>query len=50
MKTIVRRQSAPSRRRGLFAEIAEGMAALSEARRGIRTLRTHRVEDRVAPK
>ena len=36
-------------KRNLFAEIAEGMEALAEARTGKRTLRTHDVELRPAP-
>lgn len=37
-------------RRDLFAELSEGMAALAEARQGKRTLRTHAVEYKPAPK
>ncbi|MEW6777800.1 MAG: hypothetical protein AB1405_15995, partial [Bdellovibrionota bacterium] len=37
-------------KRDLFAELAEGMTALSEERRGKRTLRTHAVEYKPAPK
>jgi putative transcriptional regulator len=33
----------------LFAELGEGLSALSDARRGKRTLRTHSVERKVAP-
>ena len=36
-------------KQNLFAEIAEGMEALAEARTGKRTLRTHDVELRPAP-
>ena len=36
-------------KRNLFAEIAEGMEALAEARTGKRTLRTHDVELLPAP-
>jgi putative transcriptional regulator len=37
-------------RHGLFAELAEGMAALAEAREGKRTLRTHPVLFKPPPK
>jgi putative transcriptional regulator len=36
-------------RRDLFAELAEGMTALAEARQGKRTLRTHEVQVRPPP-
>lgn len=36
-------------KRNLFAEIAEGFDALTEARAGKRTLRTHEVEAQPAP-
>ena len=36
-------------KQNLFAEIADGMEALAEARTGKRTLRTHDVELRPAP-
>lgn len=36
-------------RRDLFAELAEGMDALADARHGKRTLRTHAVEFKSAP-
>jgi len=38
-----------SKKRSLFAELSEGMAALAEARQGKRTLRTHAVEYKPAP-
>ncbi len=38
-----------SGKRNLFAEMAEGMSALAEARTGKRTLRTHAVKYRPAP-
>ncbi len=38
-----------TRKRELFAELSEGVAALSEARRGKRTLRTHIVPYKPAP-
>lgn len=37
-------------KRRLHAEIAEGMTALAQAREGKRTLRTHPVDFRAAPK
>jgi len=40
---------ATAKKRNLFAEISEGMTALSEARQGKRTLRTHAVEFKPAP-
>ena len=39
-----------SRKRDLFAELSEGVAALTEARQGKRTLRTHAIEYKPAPK
>jgi putative transcriptional regulator len=36
-------------RRDLFAELSEGVSALSDARQGKRTLRTHAAEYRPAP-
>ena len=39
-----------SARRDLFAELNEGVTALGEARQGKRTLRTHAIEYRPAPK
>jgi putative transcriptional regulator len=50
MKTTVKTKTAGSGKRDLFAELSEGMAALAEARQGKRTLRTHGVEYRPAPK
>ena len=47
MKTTVKAKTA---NRDLFAELSEGMAALTEARQGKRTLRTHAVEYKPAPK
>ena len=41
---------ARSGKRDLFVELSEGIAALAEAREGKRTLRTHAVEYRPAPK
>ena len=37
-------------KRDLFTELGEGIAALTEAREGKRTLRTHSVEYKPAPK
>ncbi|OSI40803.1 transcriptional regulator, partial [Bradyrhizobium canariense] len=37
------------KKRNLFAEIAEGFDALSDARTGKQTLRTHEVEMKPAP-
>ena len=36
-------------KRNLFAELAEGMTALAEARQGKRTLRTHAVDFKAPP-
>jgi putative transcriptional regulator len=46
MRTKAKRGSA----RDLFAELSEGMEALAGARQGKRTLRTHVVEFKPAPK
>jgi putative transcriptional regulator len=46
MKTRAKRGSA----RDLFAELSEGMEALADAKHGKRTLRTHVVEFKPAPK
>ena len=40
----------PAGKRDLFAELGEGMNALADARQGKRTLRTHAVEYKPAPK
>lgn len=37
-------------KRDLFGELREGMTALADARRGKRTLRTHPVEFKAAPR
>ena len=50
MKTSVKTKTAGSAKRDLFAELSEGMAALAEARQGKRTLRTHALEYKPAPK
>lgn len=43
-------KTSPSGKRNLFAELGEGMTALADARQGKRTLRTHAVEYKPAPK
>ena len=48
MKTITKAK--PNAKRDLFAELSEGMTALADARQGKRTLRTHAVEYKPAPK
>jgi len=50
MKTAARGKRVYSGKRNLFVELSEGVAALAEAREGKRTLRTHAVEYRPAPK
>ncbi len=50
MKTPVKAKPARSVKRDLFAELSEGVAALAEARQGKRTLRTHAIEYKPAPK
>lgn len=50
MKTTVKAKTARAAHRDLFAELSEGMTALADARQGKRTLRTHAVEYRPAPK
>ena len=50
MKTTVKAKTTRAVKRNLFAELGEGMAALAEARQGKRTLRTHAVEYKPAPK
>ena len=49
MSTAVRVKP-PRAKRALFAELGEGMTALAEARQGKRTLRTHALEYKPAPK
>jgi putative transcriptional regulator len=43
-------KAARAARRDLFAELSEGVSALAEARIGKRTLRTHAVEYKPAPR
>lgn len=50
MKTIVKATPKRAARRDLFGELSEGVAALAEARHGKRTLRTHALEYKPAPK
>ena len=50
MKTTVKAKTTRTAHRDLFAELSEGMTALAEARQGKRTLRTHAVEYKAAPK
>ena len=50
MKTGFKTKTAGGAKRDLFAELSEGMAALAEARQGKRTLRTHALEYKPAPK
>ena len=50
MKTIGVTKRAPVSKRNLFGELREGMTALAEARQGKRTLRTHAIEYKPAPK
>ena len=49
MKTIVKSKSKRAAKRDLFGELSEGVAALSDARKGKRTLRTHALEYKPAP-
>jgi putative transcriptional regulator len=48
MKASMKARRVP--KRDLFAEVSEGMEALGQAREGKRTLRTHPVEFRPAPR
>ena len=50
MKTTVKAKTTRAAKRDLFAELSEGMTALAEARQGKRTLCTHAVEYKPAPK
>lgn len=50
MKTIVKAKIVRAPQRDLLTELAEGMTALAEARQGKRTLRTHSIEYKPAPK
>jgi putative transcriptional regulator len=50
MKKTVKATPKRAARRDLFNELSEGMSALAEARQGKRTLRTHALEYKPAPK
>lgn len=50
MKAVAKRKSPRVAKRDLFAELKEGVTALAAARQGKRTLRTHAVEYKPAPK
>ena len=50
MRKIVKHQDKRMAKRNVFAELTEGMSALAESREGKRTLRTHAVEFKPAPK
>src|SRR6202162_4721076 len=50
MKAIVKAKPKRAAKRDLFAELGEGFAALAKARQGKRTLRTHALEYKPAPK
>ena len=50
MRKIVKNQDKRMAKRNVFAELTEGMAALAESREGKRTLRTHAVEFKPAPR
>ena len=50
MKTTDKANTTRTSKRDLFAELGEGLAALTEARQGKRTLRTHVAEFKPAPK
>jgi putative transcriptional regulator len=49
MKKAVKAKKTRAVKRDLFAELSEGMTALSDARQGKRTLRTHAIEYIPAP-
>jgi putative transcriptional regulator len=50
MKKVAKTKTMRAPKRDLFAELTEGVTALAEAREGKRTLRTHTVEYRPAPR
>jgi putative transcriptional regulator len=50
MKSTGKTKQARVAKRNLFGELREGMTALAEARQGRRTLRTHALEYKPAPK
>jgi putative transcriptional regulator len=49
MKTPMKAKPTRAAKRDLFAELSEGVTALTEARQGKRTLRTHAAEYKPAP-
>jgi putative transcriptional regulator len=49
MKKTEGGRTKPTKKRSLFGEIAEGLGALADERKGIRTLRTHKVVVRELP-
>ncbi|MHB8512310.1 MAG: helix-turn-helix domain-containing protein [Actinomycetota bacterium] len=49
MKTVAKPKRERVAKRDLFAELSEGVTALTEARQGKRTLRTHEVTYKRAP-
>ena len=50
MKTPAGAGTKRAAKRDLFAELSEGVTALADARQGKRTLRTHSVEYKAAPR
>lgn len=50
MKAAAAKKTKRVARRDLFSELTEGVTALAEQRKGKRTLRTHRLEYKPAPK
>jgi putative transcriptional regulator len=50
MKATVKATAKRATRRDLFDELSEGIAALAETRQGKRTLRTHAIAYKPAPK
>lgn len=50
MSGIAKAKPKRAAKRDLFAELGEGVAALADARQGKRTLRTHALEYKPAPK
>jgi len=50
MKTVAKGRRTHPAKRDLFVELSEGIVALAEARQEKRTLRTHAVEYKPAPK
>ena len=50
MKRALKTKNSLKIKRDLFAELRDGVTALAEARRGKRTLRTHAIEFKPAPR